>query len=94
NKRCSHCYQDNNGKNELPLSELEHILRIMEDALLKWDRVCSLSLTGGEPFIRTQELFSLMDQIDQSGRFAFYDILTNGSMLHFCLTAGSNPKRR
>ncbi len=47
NKRCSHCYQDDNGKNELPLSELEHILRIMEDALIKWDRIGSLSLTGG-----------------------------------------------
>ncbi len=94
NKRCTHCYQDNNGNNELPLSELEHILRIMEDALIKWDRIGSLSLTGGEPFVRTPELFSLMDQIDRSERFAFYDVLTNGSMLNDELITGLRNKKK
>jgi len=94
NKRCSHCYQDDNGKKELPLSGLERILHIMEDTLVKWDRIGSLSLTGGEPFVRTQELFSLMDQIDQSDRFAFYDVLTNGSMLNDELIAGLGSKQK
>ncbi|MFC2011427.1 radical SAM protein, partial [Chloroflexota bacterium] len=91
---CSHCYQDDEGKKELPLSELDRILHIMEDALVKWDRIGSLSLTGGEPFVRTQELFSLMDQIDQSDRFAFYDVLTNGSMLNYELIVGLKSKQK
>jgi radical SAM protein with 4Fe4S-binding SPASM domain len=53
----------------------------MDEALRKWDRQGSLSLTGGEPFLRQAELFTLMDRVDQMDSFAYYDVLTNGSLV-------------
>jgi radical SAM protein with 4Fe4S-binding SPASM domain len=53
----------------------------MEEALVKWGRWGSLSLTGGEPFVRQSELFALMRRIDQMHSFVFYDVLTNGSLV-------------
>lgn len=47
----------------------------------KWNRVGSISFTGGEPFIRQSDLLALMSEVDQIPIFAFYDILTNGSLL-------------
>jgi MoaA/NifB/PqqE/SkfB family radical SAM enzyme len=81
NKRCRHCYQDGRPINDLPLTDLESVLGLMAEALVKWDRIGTLSFTGGEPFVRTTELFALMKQADQMPAFAFYDILTNGSLI-------------
>lgn len=81
NKHCSHCYQNDRPSAELPLDDLELVLHRMGEALAKWDRRGSLSLTGGEPFIRQLELFVLMNRIDQMDSFAFYDVLTNGSLI-------------
>lgn len=81
NKHCRHCYQNSHPKNDLPLAYLDIILARMEEALIKWDMKGSLSLTGGEPFVRESELFSLMNHIDQVDSIAFYDVLTNGSLL-------------
>lgn len=81
NKHCSHCYQNGHPVNDLPLSDLEKIIDCMDEALVKWDRQGSLSFTGGEPFIRQNELFTLMRRIDEIPRFEYYDILTNGSLI-------------
>ena len=81
NRRCRHCYQDGHPTRELPLDDLLTILDRMDQALHKWDRQGSLSLTGGEPFVRKAELFSLMDRADHLDSFAYYDILTNGSLV-------------
>jgi radical SAM protein with 4Fe4S-binding SPASM domain len=94
NKRCSHCYQNSYGKEELPLSELERILHIMEDALVKWDRFGSLSLTGGEPFLRASDLFSLMILVDHADRFRYYDILSNGSLLDDEMLASLSKRKK
>jgi radical SAM protein with 4Fe4S-binding SPASM domain len=53
----------------------------MEEALRLWQRKGSFSLTGGEPFLRRRELFHLMDRLDASNVAAYYDILTNGSLI-------------
>lgn len=81
NKRCHHCYQNGRPTKELPLDDLRTILDRMDNALQKWDRQGSLSLTGGEPFVRQAELFSLMDRVDDLDTFSHYDILTNGSFV-------------
>lgn len=81
NKRCDHCYQNEHPTNDLPLSDLVLVLHHLEKALIKWGRIGSLSFTGGEPFIRKIELFSLMKLVDNVPSFAFYDILTNGSLI-------------
>lgn len=81
NKRCDHCYQNEHLTNDLPLSDLILVLHHLEKALVKWGRIGSLSFTGGEPFIRKIELFSLMKLVDDLPSFAFYDILTNGSLI-------------
>jgi len=81
NKHCRHCYQNGHPINDLPLAKLELVLDHMVEALVKWDRQGSLSFTGGEPFVRQAELFSLMDEVDRIDAFAYYDILTNGSLI-------------
>jgi len=81
NRHCQHCYQNGHPTADLPLADLESVLSRMEEALVKWDRQGSLSFTGGEPFVRRSELFALMDRVDQMHSFAFYDILTNGSLI-------------
>lgn len=81
NKRCRHCYQNEHHSHDLPLTDLQLVLSRMEEALIKWDRKGSLSFTGGEPFVRQAELFSLMDEVDRIDAFAYYDILTNGSLI-------------
>ena len=81
NKHCCHCYQNARPMAELPLVDLQLVLRRMDEALVKWDRKGSLSFTGGEPLVRQSELFTLMNQVDHLDSFLFYDILTNGSLI-------------
>jgi len=81
NKSCLHCYQNGHPLRELPLADLELILKFMDKALTKWDRLGSLSFTGGEPFVRQNDLFTLMDKVDHIDSIAYYDILTNGSLI-------------
>ena len=81
NKYCRHCYQNGHPTKDLSLADLELVLGRMEEALAKWDSQGSLSFTGGEPFIRRAELFALMGRVDQMHSFAYYDILSNGSLI-------------
>jgi len=81
NRHCRHCYQNGHPQNDLPLTDLELVIGSMEEALVKWDRKGSLSFTGGEPFVRRVELLALMERVDQIPSFAYYDVLTNGSLI-------------
>ena len=96
NKSCSHCYQSVEHSPELSLPDLLLVLNRMEEALVKWGRTGTLSFTGGEPFIRQAELLSLVQKVDSMPSFAFYDILTNGSMISEDLarTLGAQGKLR
>lgn len=82
NWSCKHCYQNGNRSEDLPLTKLKLILKKMEDAVIQWGKHGTVSLTGGEPFIRGGELYKLMEQIEGSNAFAYYDILSNGSMIN------------
>ena len=81
NKHCRHCYQDGAHSQELPLQDLVRVLDLMSEAITKWGRQGTLSLTGGEPFIRREVLFDLMRRVDANEAFTYYDILTNGSLI-------------
>ena len=94
NKHCRHCYQNGHPTEDLPLSKLELVLERMEEALVKWDRQGSLSLTGGEPFIRQAELFALMNRVDQIPSFAYYDILSNGSLISDDIATALKKQRK
>ena len=94
NRRCRHCYQNGRPIDDLPLAALRSILGRMEEALTKWDRKGSLSFTGGEPFVRKGELFALMEQVDKTPSFAFYDILTNGSLISDDVAAALNNQSK
>ncbi len=82
NHTCRHCYQDGKPTPELELNDLFRIVERMEDAVRKWGIQGTLSLTGGEPFLRRNDLHALMDRIDISDVLAYYDILTNGSLIN------------
>lgn len=81
NWSCRHCYQNGNRIDDLPIGKLMEICDRMEEAVKKWGKAGTASLTGGEPFLREQELYALMSRLDGSDSFAYYDILTNGSMI-------------
>lgn len=82
NLRCAHCYHSSyQSSGEYSLEQLEASLKLMEEALRVWQRKGSFSLTGGEPFLRRRKLFRLMDLLDASNVVAYYDILTNGSLI-------------
>ena len=81
NRACRHCYQDGSPTSELGLNDLFTIVDLMEGAVNKWETTGTLSLTGGEPFLRKDDLHTLMDRIDRSDALAYYDILTNGSLI-------------
>jgi radical SAM protein with 4Fe4S-binding SPASM domain len=81
NRACKHCYQNGNPAKELPLGDLQTIVGLMEEAVKTWGKLGTISLTGGEPFIRRDDLHAVMDQIDRSDNLIYYDILTNGSLI-------------
>lgn len=81
NWSCRHCYQDGHPSKELPIEKLIDVFHVMEDAVHKWGKRGSVSLTGGEPFLRKEELYQLMSLLDGSDCFAYYDILSNGSLI-------------
>ena len=81
NRACRHCYQNGKAVPELELKDLLRIVDLMESAVGKWQKKGTLSLTGGEPFIRRDTLYALMDRIDSSALLEYYDILTNGSLI-------------
>ena len=82
NRRCTHCYHSGfSADNDLPFDELLRAADKVTQALLAWDKVGSLSITGGEPFLRRNDVFALIDKLSECDRVARIDILTNGSLL-------------
>ena len=83
NNRCKHCYHTNYSKNnELPREQLLCVASQIEETLKKWNYIGNVSLTGGEPFSRRQDLFAILEYIEQNcERIAYYDILTNGTII-------------
>jgi radical SAM protein with 4Fe4S-binding SPASM domain len=82
NKRCSHCYHSGyDSCSELSDERLFNIADKLENALTTWNRLGSLSITGGEPWLRKESVLKLIDRFEQGGIFKRIDLLTNGSLL-------------
>jgi len=81
NLRCNHCYQESyTDQNELGLEDLKRIANKIIFTMRKWEKYGDISITGGEPFIK-QELFPLLEYLDNSDRILRLDILTNGLLI-------------
>lgn len=98
NQRCAHCYHDSYASSkEMGLSDLQAVFVEMEKALRAWNRVGSFSLTGGEPFMRREELFAVMSRLELSDAVGYYDILTNGALISdedaLCLRKAAKLRR-
>ena len=82
NLRCQHCYHsDYSSNNELSLDNLITIADKIDKTLQKWGKSGSLSITGGEPLLRKDNLFKLAERLDILPSLAYFDILTNGSLI-------------
>lgn len=82
NQRCAHCYHESyDAVGELSLPQLTEAANRMLAAIHKWGKRGSFSLTGGEPFLRKRDLFSIAHYLDDAVDAHYYDILTNGSLI-------------
>ena len=85
NLRCRHCYQESYNSPILPDKELLTIATDLELAMVRWNRIGRVSLTGGEPLFAPQKLHLLLDYFEHSPNFAWIGILTNGTLLDAAL---------
>jgi radical SAM protein with 4Fe4S-binding SPASM domain len=82
NLRCKHCYHENyDSKGELCSEELLQVLDLLDKAAAKWGKLASLSITGGEPLLRLNEIEQIVDSIESKEHVYYFDLLTNGTLL-------------
>ena len=81
NLRCKHCYHESYSHNGLELDQLVKIGAHLCDAIKKWGKIGSFSITGGEPFLRQDAVFRLLDFIENRKEVGHVDILTNGTLI-------------
>lgn len=82
NWRCKHCYHEGyKPDGELSSAQLQDIITKMEAALKAWGKVAAVSITGGEPWIRAEDVKAIIDRLEASPFFTRVDLLTNGSLL-------------
>lgn len=87
NLRCAHCYQDHEPAEELPYSSLLEVLGQYQALLDSWRNGAGgrpvrghITVTGGEPFLRT-DFFDLLETFSASRRSFSFAILTNGTLV-------------
>lgn len=81
NLRCVHCYQDGYESEELRDEQVLRIAELINEALGRWGRLGRVSLTGGEPFLRKDLLFRLLDFFETSPNVYWTGILSNGVLI-------------
>jgi len=82
NLRCKHCYQEDfSKKDDLDLGELKTISNNILGTLSQWNQMATIHLTGGEPLLK-QELFSLLEDLDQNPVVEELGIITNGLLFN------------
>jgi len=82
NLRCKHCYQDDfSHRYDLDWRELKKISNNILGTLNQWNQTATIHLTGGEPLLK-QELFSLLENLDQSPVVEELGIITNGLLFN------------
>lgn len=81
NLRCTHCYQEDYQALDLSEDKIFSIARILNNSLAKWKKFGRISLTGGEPFLREDLLYKLLEFFDNSEQVYWVGILTNGTLI-------------
>jgi len=81
NLRCKHCYHDNYNQTGLEIAQLLKIGAHLCDAISKWKKIGSFSITGGEPFKRKDAVFKLLAFFETREEVGQVDILTNGTLI-------------
>ena len=82
NLRCKHCYQEDFSKmDDLDWAGLKKISNNILGTLNQWNQRATIHLTGGEPLLK-QELFSLLEDLDQSPVVEELGIITNGLLFN------------
>lgn len=81
NLRCKHCYQNNYKSEHLPPSKLLKIAQSLNGAMAKWKKNGRVSLTGGEPFLKPELLFMLLDYFEKAKNFYWVGLLSNGTLI-------------
>jgi len=82
NLRCPHCYQEGyDARSELDFTQLKKIANQIFSGLRKWKKKGRIALTGGEPFLKN-ELFPLMEYLEQDETIWRIGILTNGVLIN------------
>jgi len=77
NLRCKHCYHDNyTNARELDWAGLKRVSDNIAAALKKWGRSATITVTGGEPFIK-KELFLLLGYLNNIKEISELNIITN-----------------
>lgn len=88
NLRCRHCYHTSyKSTGELIPDQLFQIVDAMDLAAARWGRRATLSLTGGEPLLRRQDLLEVITYIEKKPHIYYFDLLTNGTLLDDALVA-------
>jgi len=81
NLRCKHCYQKSYDLKNISKQEIIKIAGILDNAMSVWKHKGRVSLTGGEPFLQEDILFSLLDFFSHAENFYWIGILTNGTLI-------------
>ena len=82
NLRCRHCYQDDfSKKDDLDWGGLKKISNNILCTLHQWNQTATIHLTGGEPLLK-QELFPLLEDLDQNPVVEELGIITNGLLFN------------
>ncbi|MDR0705610.1 MAG: radical SAM protein, partial [Planctomycetaceae bacterium] len=86
NLRCSHCYQNSYNNPDLPLKSLRIILKQFVETIETFNKErqykipAGITLTGGEPFLRT-DFFELLEEVITFRKLFRFAILTNGTFI-------------
>lgn len=81
NLRCRHCYQDSYSPDrDLGKAELFKIADNIIETMKLWRKKLTVSLTGGEPFLK-KELWDLLVYLSSSKVVSKISIITNGTLV-------------
>lgn len=81
NLRCRHCYQENFQDSEGGEGYFLLVAHRLMEELEKRDLYTTINITGGEPLLVGEELFSLLHYLNSHPRVAELMIITNGLLL-------------
>lgn len=97
NWRCRHCYHTSyDSAGEFSEEQLLEVACRIEAALAVWGKEGAVSLTGGEPWLRSGAILKILAHFSIGGRVRRVDLLTNGALLDddACVQLAKSPVLR